>query len=281
MKKILKIQIFLLIIAAALVPSPVKAFNSATHIYIADHVFPFALDKIDLYYGSIGPDLSMYLPRQSKWHDAFEDTHYNAIFLPFTWWKLDQRAFAKGWQTHNEEWGADYYAHGHFPYDGYVVKQAIRLAEDYYHFLIIPPDYELAHFAIEVAIDLLLVKHQDGSLGGKLLGAALLRSSEDLNLLAKTFVSNNDPSLQTLSGGESNFRNLVIEYATALTLPDPLRMDALGELGAQISGGLLDSSTVQAILLTAMYLCSLADSDYMVPITAAIEGISHHYPLIR
>ncbi len=283
MKKILKIQIFLLILAAVLGPSQVKAFNSATHIYIADHVFPFALDKIDLYYGGIAPDLSMYIPSPDDWPSAFVDTHYNEIFLPFTWWKLDQRAFAKGWQTHNEKWGADYYAHIKYPnHDmGYVIERADALVTLILVQYGISLNSELAHFAIEVAIDLLLVKHQDCSLGGKLLGAALLRSSEDLNLLAKTFVSNNDPSLQTLSGGESNFRNLVIEYATALTLPDPLRMDALGELGVQISGGLLDSSTVQAILLTAMYLCSLPDSDYMVPITAAIEGISHHYPLIR
>jgi hypothetical protein len=281
MKKILKIGIFLLVFVAALGPSQVKAFNSATHIYIADHVFPFAFDKIDLYYGSIAPDLSMYLPPQGYWPDAFWDTHHSEIFLPFAWWRLDQRAFAKGWQTHNEEWGADFYAHETFPnYDGYVVKQA-KIIAGIYPFLYDSPDYTLAHFAVEVAIDLLLVKNQDSSLGGKLLGAALLRSSEDLNLLGKTFVSDDNPSLLTLSGGESNFRNLVIEYATALTLPDPLRMEALGALGVQISGGLLDSQTVQTILLTAMHLCSDHNSYYMVPINAAISGISHHPGLIR
>jgi hypothetical protein len=85
MKKMLKVGILLLVIAAALGPSQVKAFNSATHIYIADHVFPFAFDKIDLYYGSIAPDLSMYLPLHGYWPDAFLDTHYNEIFLPFAW----------------------------------------------------------------------------------------------------------------------------------------------------------------------------------------------------
>jgi len=281
MKKMLTFGIFLLVIATALGPSQVKAFNSATHIYIADHVFPFAFDKIDLYYGSIAPDLSMYLPLQDGWDDAFWDTHYDKIFLPFVWWRLDQRAFAKGWETHNEEWGADFYAHGTFPdYDGYVVNQAKKLATIYY-FLYDPPVYTLAHFAIEVAIDLLLVKNQDPALGGKLLGAALLRSPSDLILLAKTFVSNNNPSLQTLSSGESNFRNLVIEYATALTLPDHLRMEALGALGVQISGEVLDSSTVQGILVTAMNLCSDPNFYYMYPINAAILGISHHPGLIR
>jgi hypothetical protein len=278
MKKLIKCGIILLVIAAALGPSQLKAFNSATHIYIADHVFPFAFDKIDLYYGSIASDLSIYLPPQSNWPDAFADTHYYEIFLPFTWWKLDQRAFAKGWQTHNEEWGADFYAHGKYPnYKGYVIKRAEELI-NYFNGQL---NEDLAHFAIEVAIDLLLVKSQDHLLGGKLLGAALLRSSEDLKLLAKTFVSDNNPSSQTLAGGESNFRNLVIEYATALTLPDPLRMEALGALGVQISGGLLDSQTVQNILLKAMDLCSDPNHYYMVPINAAISGISQHRGLIR
>jgi len=278
MKKIFKFGIFLLVMASALGVSQVKAFNSATHIYIADHIFPFAFDKIDVYYGSIAPDLSMYLPPQSNWPVAFADTHYYEIFLPFTWWKLDQRAFAKGWQTHNEEWGADFYAHGKYPsYDGYVIERADELIIFFNGQL----NEDLAHFAIEVAIDLLLVKNQDPTLGGKLFAAALLRSSEDLKLLAKTFVADNNPSLQTLAGGESNFRNLVIEYATALTLPDPLRMEALGALGVQISGGLLDSQTVKIILLKAMDLCSDPNHYYMVPINAAISGISQHPGLIR
>jgi len=99
--------------------------------------------------------------------------------------------------------------------------------------------------------------------------------------MAKTFVSDDNPSLQTLSSGETNFRNLVIQYATALTLPDHLRMEALGALGVQISEGVLDSSTVQFILAIAMSLCSDPNVYYMDPINAAIFGISHHPGLIR
>jgi hypothetical protein len=79
--------------------------------------------------------------------------------------------------------------------------------------------FELAHFAIEVAIDLLLVDHNDHTLGEKLLGAALFRSREDLKLLKTTFVGHGT-DFATLSSAESTFRNLVINYATALTLPD-------------------------------------------------------------
>ncbi len=42
----------------------------------------------------------------------------------------------------------------------------------------------------------------------------------------------------TLSSAESTFRNLVIHYAVALTLPEPLRMGVSGEIGVQIANGM-------------------------------------------
>ncbi|MEI9477654.1 MAG: hypothetical protein WCO26_13890 [Deltaproteobacteria bacterium] len=121
MKKLLKLEILSLVMVAILSPSLGQAFNSATHIYIAEKVFPLVVDKINLYYGSIAPDLSMYVNQPQNCPDAFMETHYTTT-LPYARWDLTQRAFAKGWQTHNEKWGADFYAHGTYPnYDGYVI----------------------------------------------------------------------------------------------------------------------------------------------------------------
>jgi len=58
-------------------------------------------------------------------------------------------------------------------------------------------------------------------------------------------------------------------------------MEALGALGVRISGGVLDSSTVQQLLVAAMNLCSDPNCFYMGPINAAKEGISHYPGLIR
>ncbi len=127
MKKLFALAVLLLLGVTVLGPSQSQAFNSGTHIYIAERVFPFAFDKINLNYGSIAPDLAMYVPDGANWtlDEAFMDTHYNDIDLPYTWWSLTQRAFAKGWQTHNEYWGADFYAHGRYSnYNGYVITQA-------------------------------------------------------------------------------------------------------------------------------------------------------------
>jgi len=291
MKKLFKLGIFLLIMATVLGTSLSQAFNSATHIYIADRVFPCTFDKINLYYGSIAPDIPLYADL-NKWPLGFCETHYKFIKLPYLWWKMSQKAFAQGWWTHNEEGGADSFAHGTcdtFEYCcqmdcgyeyGYVNIQAWTL-KDIVGLKGIALDFELAHFAIEVAIDLLLIDDvtKDPHLGHKLLKAALFRSPVDFNLMTKVFVGKlgYGTDLETFSSAESTFRNLVIRYALALTLREPLRMAVLGELGVEVADGMgvqIDSATVQEILKTAMILCY--KTDYYDTIQLAIDEIKNN-----
>ncbi len=295
MKKLFTLGTLLVLGVTALGPSQGQAFNSATHIYIAERVFPFAFDKINLNYGSIAPDLSSYVVGAGEWPNGFCDTHYKFIEIPDGWWNLTQRAFPKGWKTHNEIWGADFYAHGTCEcfekclemkcnYKGYVPTQAERLANVFSSFgnNILKENPDLAHFAIEVAIDLLLVRYHDPSLGLKLFWAAKYRSQEDLNLMVKTFATDDEPNAQTLEAAENTFRGLVIDYARVLALPDPLRMVALGELGSQVAestGVNIDPVAVRWILRVAVYLCQ--DSDYMEVIQSAIEGIRTSPDLVR
>ena len=281
MNKLFKLAGVLLIIGLVFCPLPGQAYNSAAHIYIADHVFPFAFDKVNLFYGAIAPDISLYVEHPENWPDYFDDTHYDYIKLPFSWWKAGQYAFAKGWQTHNEIWGADHYAHGTAPvYNGYVIGKAVYLA-GLIPPLNNPPYYELAHFAVETAIDLLLIENDDPYLGEKLLGAALLRSQADIDLLIKTFVGSGATDSHALIAAEGFFRELVINYGTALSLPQPLRMWALGELGVQVAGQMgvvITSAEVQEILQAAGDICQ---DDYKGPIETAIQKIRIQPGLIR
>jgi hypothetical protein len=286
MRKLFILGVLLLLSVTVLGPSQGQAFNSATHVYIAERVFPFAFDKINLYYGSIAPDIALYVPDGAAWtlEEAFMDTHYNYIYLPYTWWKPAERAFAKGWQTHNEIWGADYYAHKTpVGYNGYVNIQAERLANipDFEILRTSPRGPELAHFAIEVAIDLLLVRYHEPGLGLKLLWAAKYRSQKDVDLMVSTFATDEQIS-DALKAAEYTFRGLVIDYATALALPDPLRMLAISELGVQIAvqmGVPITPYQAWEILRVAMYLCQ--DSNYMGVIQYAIERIGTNPDLIR
>lgn len=166
------------------------------------------------------------------------------------------------------------------------MNSAIKLAsiEEYKEYLNHPPYYELAHFAIEVAIDLLLVDEKDPDLGNKLLKAVLFRSPADFNLMAKVFLDREDnggTDLETLSSAESTFRNLAIRYGFALTLPERLRMGILGELGGEIAkemGIEIDSATVQKILKAAIELCK---GDYYLTVQSAIEGLKNRKDLIK
>ena len=286
MKRLFRLGIFLVVITLAFGSSMSHAFNSAAHVYIADQVapkvFPLTFDRTDLNYGSIAPDISTYVTSPGIWVNGFCETHYLFTKLDYPWWNLIQKAFAQGWQIHNEmhPWGADYWAHGtcsvcpsNCTYNDYVNLKASILINSIHPLL--DNHFELAHFAIEVAIDLLLVDNKDHFLGEKLLGAALFRSPEDLKLLTKTFVGLpvGGTTSETLSSAESTFRNLVINYATALTLPEPLRMGVLGQLGVQVANGMgvtnITSDQVQAILKAAISLCP----DYYDPLQDAINGI--------
>jgi hypothetical protein len=100
--------------------------------------------------------------------------------------------------------------------------------------------------------------------------------------MVKTFVPNDQTDLPTLEAAEETFRGLVIDYATALSLPDPLRMFAISQLGVQVAeqmGVMLRAYEVWEILRVAMYLCQ--NSDYLGVIQSTIEGIKANPDLIR
>jgi hypothetical protein len=310
MRKLFALAVLLVLGVAVLGPSQGQAFNSGTHIYIAERVFPFVFDKINLNYGSIAPDLSSYVGHPEDWLTAFCDTHYKPIKLPDACWNITQRAFAKGWQTHNEIWAADSYAHGtcqnydncsafwncsrencneYCTYDGYVPTQAGALAYKFHLFGndVLRDNPDLAHFAIEVAIDILLARYHEPGLGLKLRWAAKYRSQEDFNLMLQTFVTDGGPSRDTLQEAEDTFREIVIAYANALSLPDPLRMIAISELGVQIAAEMgvdIDPVEVWWILRVAMDLCQKPNDmgvDYMEVIESAIQGIRTNNELIK
>lgn len=284
---ILSSVLLLIVIIHFTKPLQCDAFNSATHVYIADQVantaFPLTFDRTDFYYGSIAPDMALFADL-SKWPYGFCETHYQFTRLPYAWWKFGQRAFAQGWQIHNEmkSWGADLYAHGTCEsfencvnmvctYDGYVVIRASELA-DIYPVLKNYPD--LAHTTIEVAIDLLLIDDWDPFLGRKLLRAALFRSSEVPKLLSKTPFSTD---YQTLYSAEAAFRNLVTYYAFVLCLPYDYRMEMMALLAAQLAVEMeiptsdINLAIIREILGAAKDLCR--NTDYYYAIQSAIDGI--------
>ena len=293
MKKGLKIKVFLTVVMAIVGATSAQAWNPGAHIFTAERVFPFCLDKIDLYYGSIAPDLSLYIPENLQTHwspeDAFYDTHYEFIDLRNDAWGLIQLAFSKGWLTHNENAtfrvvGADYYAHVcppdpdpecSAPQDGYVYRKAKELLSGIGGCIICSMPYdinlELAHSAIEIVIDVLLKEDKDPNLAKKLLEAALLHSWRDPALLNKVLACEGKATDSlTLASAEISFKNVVFQYALALGSSSVDDMAPLAALGSQMTGGVLTPEQALLILQSAIGLCAL---DYDEVIQEVIRNI--------
>ena len=275
MKKVINSTVLLAAMAFIFFAIPAQAFNPATHLYIADNVFPYCTNKIDLYYASFAPDLALYVANpEVNWPTAFDDTHYTYMDLRSDAFGSTQKAFAKGWLTHNEAWGADHWAHIEYQgNDGYVIEKAGILLM-YYPFL----GDDFAHYAIEVAIDLLLKNNHDHKLGAKLLVANWLRSWQDRYLLAKVLVWQQPARTDwlTLATAEFTLRSIVHRYAMALALPSPYDQVALAELGAQLAWEMYEIDVtpgeVGMLLQAALNLC---EGDYEDVIFFTIEQIQN------
>jgi hypothetical protein len=282
MGKLIKVLTSVICMTLILEFSMAHAFCSATHIYIAQKVFH--VSAIDLNYGSVAPDLGIYAD-EDKWPTAFDDTHYNYIDLRSDARGLRQNLFTKGWITHNEAWGADYYAHRENPlhnnvcatdgyYQGYVIEKACLLSKQ----TGITPDF--AHLVIEVALDLLLCDqvYARQNLGEELLNASLNRSSLDRTLLAKVLVREEPQRTdwRTLASTELAFRGVVDMYARPLALPSPDNEEALAKLAVKLAKfmGIEDitEDEILALLNTAIDLCKDDYKSIMRYVIVAIKS---------
>ena len=260
-----------ILVSVFLNPSQGLPFSSATHLYIAGHVFEDEAYPLDLYYGAIAPDIDFAVKQISKWPTAFDDTHYNFVDLRSFATGPEQMAFAKGWLTHNEKdpWGVDHYAHID---PGYVIQKAQGLTG-------LPSDY--AHLAIEVAVDVLLRDNDDPQLGDKLLSALQRHSSRDRTLLTDLLVTNQQRTDRlTLIMAEMNYRQAMLQYARALSKPSPDNKKALARWGVMLAqrlyGVRLSSDYLLGILEDAIELCK---DDYKETVDTVIQGIKDNVEL--
>jgi hypothetical protein len=98
MKKGIPIGSFLIIMTITWVPICSDAFNPLAHIYIAENACPSCRPKIDFYYGSLAPDIALYVAHPASWLTAFYDTHENEDYMDLRGfaWGSTQMAFARG-----------------------------------------------------------------------------------------------------------------------------------------------------------------------------------------
>lgn len=217
-----------------------------------------------------------------------------------------EKAFAYGFVSHNQQWGADYVAHTSglqrgYESDGYIIIKARQLLDA-------PVDSAnphltfgsvfsgsfgasadeallIAHVIAEYAIDIRLAQEADPLLGQKLATAARREAQHFTPLLVKAYAAeygahcfNGDLATATkeLTTAEKLHRKDMIYLGQAISRPKPLAIEMLAEqlitiLGDFLPGPLPDNAAaiIKGAISSAMDLCY----DYRAEIETAIDFV--------
>jgi hypothetical protein len=243
-----------------LAPAPAAAWNAATHAWLTrglhggwQHGRCAERDLADLIYGANAFDLlnNDFTAEGQAAQQALHATAGDLFLSP--WWAAEGRAeaaFALGFATHNNAWGADATAHvagrtvpRHA--EGWIIGKARALAP------ILDPALRanglvldeatlllVSHILVEQAVDDLLVA-RDPTLPPLLLQTALARDPAVPGLLARALAPDLAPyfgsaaaAAERLVLDEALFRQATIAYGWALMQPDARALVA-GGIGDQ------------------------------------------------
>jgi hypothetical protein len=299
MKKIC-LYAFLLILIFSF---PEKGFSwgSATHAYIAKELGKEIADP-QMLYGAAAPDF-IYDSRSLNSDYLFKQTHLSITNLKKKARKMDMAAFAFGFMSHNEKWGADYTAHkkGRTTKKGYVVTKAILLEPEMlfhlqaaledagvpYSFLLARAlASDLAHKLTEIAIDLQIRLHEDTSIGLDFLNSAQSAHDTIPELLENTYGHGLSKRLKitreeanhSIAEAESDFRQLMVRYGELLNQQDSTDFHALSEEGAALLNTSLKNITGKDVVIQPEVMRELmnlamqnVEADYAQEISATIS----------
>lgn len=291
-----RIWIRTLTVCLALLLSFTSAFGwgSATHAYIAERLNskpPYL--TLNQVYGAMAPDIFnlMSPPTLSCL------THCN-YFMEM--WRLPAlptgKALAFGFVSHNQDWGADFFAHnpgccGQTPSDGYIFVKAQML--DLY--LSQSPAYialtggldpavkmELLRDLVEYAVDI-LIKRADPAIGAKVMFAGQFRSPEFPVMLSAAYRDDVSrllgirpvDAVKLIVEVESVFQQTTIGYGQLLTLPEDQAVAAMAQQLALLAApyGIQpeDAPSIALILWAAMAACQ---GDLMPTLADTVKSLS-------
>lgn len=262
-------KIVLFVLAFICTSTVVFAWGSATHAYVDTHLKnkgPILM--INQVYGGMGADAFNYMfekPYEMVW--LSNETHCDPLRL----WRVallpTAKAQAYGFVSHNNLWGADFYAHSPacppylIPTDGYIVQKGALLQDIVKNSpygpvlaaLQLPPDLEagifqdLAEFGVDV-----LVKRLDPAIGQKVSTAALLRSPEFPLLLvaaygrglSQNFGMSYQDAAKMIAAEEAGFRKTTISYGQVLMQDEATATQLISENMAQLAQALLEANGI-------------------------------------
>lgn len=289
-------------LAMAFCAASAMAWGSATHAYIDERLNnKNALLKLNQVYGGMATDVFGFMadPFQSNYlgtaaHCADGNRMWRTSLFPTA------KAQTYGFISHNQAWGADYFAHNYScpgnlpPTEGYIQGKAAALfplleasLRPYLASLRLPTAQEdalmmeLLRDAVEYAVDILLIQ-QDPAIGAKVSVAALLRSPEFPLLLNTTFAwdfsryfhLNYFQATQIISAAELQFRQIMLGYGQMLSQGQSKAVVQISAQAAalvsQLYGVGISPGLIEYVINLAMSQCA---GDYMSAINHTINAV--------
>jgi len=275
------------------IPPEVFAWGSVTHAYFAKQLGEGKLNAEEVY-GATVPDLFNLMLDSPNYDDLLRLTHEQATKVKTKAHKMGLEDFALGFVSHNEVWGADFTAHvsGRTTQEGYVVTQSRVLALS-----LKPPLQDIleqggvsspsfiagalaagvSHPFIETAIDLLIKRNEDPSIGSALRQSAqdrppavqdLLAAAYGKSLARKTKVSEGE-AIHFIRESETQYQQLMVRYGEIFTEEEPQALQALAAQGSGLLEGYLTLFTGKEITISPELIVQF--------LTLAIEQVEDTY----
>jgi hypothetical protein len=264
-------------------------------------------------YGAVLPDAFNYL-FDARGEYLYQQTHFN--FAPFyeASRMIPLRGIGFGFVSHNNEWGADFYAHTSAvgtPGTGYALAKAEALMPHTVPVIAgilmsagLPEDQAtaiagmmapaLGHDLAETAVDLLVRRNLDPGVGLRMLLAAQARPASVPGVLASVY----GPGLATFAGlplaeakklimdTEKEARQIILQYGGAFMLPEEQtmallagQMAPLAELfieNALAGNGIPLDVTVEPDQVAALMVTAVGvvEADYQAELAATLTRVA-------
>lgn len=310
-----KIYLIACLVLLLLIPASVFAWGYATHVYFADHLGKsWGYWNLQEMYGAMAPDMfnaifgtPYYDYLRSQTHEQFHKVASHAKTTGL-------KAFAYGFTSHNDIWGADFTAHHDgrtTPGLGYVSVQleALKPAfQDSIEQILLDNQIDpeqakalaieyapaVAHVATELAVDILIKRNEATSIGKKMVQAAQLRSPLVPGLLVAAYASdfaqefnlNIVAASSIVIGAEKAFQEFTTFYGHVFTKKEPEIIRLISDYSANLAELFL--KTVKKLEISvpssrAANLLRLAiaqvEPNYAAEIAATLEYLENEMPL--
>ncbi len=275
------VAIFCTTILAAAPVTDAHAWGAITHAYFVNRLgCTGGMPNAQEIYGSTLPDMFNLMYGSPYESYLWTESHYGFMKVVNRCSGRNLEAFAFGFASHNDAWGADLTAHHDartMPGEGYVIRKVNELVPALKPHLVdiltaagVPDAETIADDAapgltenfVETAVDLLVKENEDPLIGYRLAIAAQLRDYHVpyriFGAYAADFADEFDipfiEAAKALLRAEKDYRDLMRTYGVIFTMEMSESITFLVQWGAELAGEFLKAETGKDIVVSPAVL---------------------------